>query len=162
MVCVLMDEQTINQIFELTYMNMSKIIPSTRSKEEDYALWRESFDKSLGIGIRHILYFQRDILRGYVSYTIRESSNDIYLNEIQIHPQLQGNGVTFGKLLSQFLKEIETCEVDTIRTYANNLNQRSQRIIQKIGFSIEAETDRGIRYRISKARLLKRFSHILI
>ena len=157
-----MDEQTINQMFELTYVNMSKIIPSTRPQEEDYALWRESFDKNLRNGTKHILYFRNNVLCGYVSYTIRESSNDIYLNEIQIHPQSQGDGVTFRKLLSQFLNEIGICKADTIRTYANNLNQRCQRIIQNIGFSIEEQTDRGVRYMIGKKRLLKRFNHLRI
>jgi hypothetical protein len=68
---------------------MSKIIPSVTTKEEDYTLWGESFDKGRRSGTKHILYFRRDVLRGYISYTIREFSNDIYWNEIQIHPQSQ-------------------------------------------------------------------------
>ena len=156
----LMDEQTINQMFELTYMNMSKIIPSATTKEEDYALWRESFDKGRKSGTKHILYFRHDVLRGYISYTIREYSNDIYWNEIQIHPQSQRDSITFRKLLSQFLNEIEVYEADTIRTYANNLNRRSQRLIQKLGFSIEAEIEKGVRYKISRTKFLRRLNHL--
>ena len=155
-----MDKQIIKQMFELTHTNMSRIIPSSTTKAEDYALWRKSFDKNQRSGTKHILHFRNDVLLGYISYTIRECSNDIYWNEIQIHPRSQGNGVVFRKLLLRFLNEIEAIEADTIRTYANNLNCVSQRLIRKVGFSIEERAERGVRYSIGKTKLLKRFDYL--
>lgn len=155
-----MDEQIIKQMFKLAHTNMSLIIPSSTTKDENYAIWRKSFDKNQISGTRHVLYFRHDVLFGYISYTIRECSNDICWNEIQIHPRSQGNGVVLKKLLSQFLNEIEVIEADTICTYANNLNRVSQKLIQKVGFSTEGKSERGVRYSIRKTKLLKRFDYL--
>jgi hypothetical protein len=37
------DEKLINQIFEVTHIGMTSVIPSTFSKEEGYRVWRETY-----------------------------------------------------------------------------------------------------------------------
>jgi hypothetical protein len=148
-----MDEDLIKHLHDLTYRNMTSIIPSSISKEEGYGLWRKSFDRNITEGTRYIVDLHNNYLRGYLSYTIRSSKKDIYLNDIQVEPLYQGNGVTAGRLFHEFLREIRDCEWHTIRTYANNLNSLSQHILQKLRFEVESRTERGLRYRIEKEKL---------
>jgi len=155
-----MDEATIRQMYDLLHMNMSQVIPSTMTKEEGYACWRKAFDENLSSGTRHILYQRRNILYGYISYTIQESSSEIYWNEVQVHPRVKLNGTCFRELLSRFLSEIADCRADTVRTYANNLNRVSQALLQEIGFERECQTERGVRYTISKAELMRRLGNL--
>jgi len=156
-----MDEKLIDQLHDLTYRNMTSIIPSSISKQEDYLLWRKSFDNNATIGTQHIIDLKDDVLRGYLSFTVRDSSKDIFINEVQIDPKYQGNGVTIGRLLLNFLREIQDCKFSIIRTYANNLNKRSQQLLQKIGFEVEGTTEKGIRFKISKEKLLIRYRNRL-
>lgn len=155
-----MDEATIRQMYDLLHMNMAKIVPSTMTKEEGYACWRKAFDENLRNGTRHILYQRRNILHGYISYTVWESSNEIYWNEVQIHPRVKLRGACLRELLSRFLSEIADCRADTVRTYANNLNRVSQALLEKIGFKRKSASERGVRYTISKAELARRLGNL--
>jgi len=47
-------------------------------------------------------------------------------------------------------------KVGSIRTYANRLNQRSQELCERMGFAVEGQTERGIRYRVSRRELMER------
>ena len=61
-------------------------------------------------------------------------------------------------LLGRFAEALEKAEVGTVRTYANRLNQKSQKLCQKIGFTVEGQNEQGIRCRIGKENLAKRLS----
>ena len=93
-----MSEQTVAEMFELAYSNMSAIIPAERSKDEDRTVWMDSFKKGLRQGTQHILHTRDGVLRGFLSYTVRQESNDLYLNELQISPSGQGHGLVLLQL----------------------------------------------------------------
>lgn len=151
-------EDIINQIFKITYMTMTAIIPSANKKDEDYRIWRESHIERLNNGDKFILLYGSKMLKGYLSYRIREDSADIFICDVIIHSDYQGDGKTFLRLLCHFLNECKNNKFNTIRTYANNLNRRSQSIIEKVGFIIDEQKHNGKIYCIDKNYLLKKFS----
>jgi GNAT superfamily N-acetyltransferase len=155
------DEQTIDRMFELIYANMYALMPTGNTKEQDYALWRKSFDEGLRNGMRHILCHRDGDLRGYLSYVIAEADSTIHLCELQTCPRSRGGGTTFRTLLSEFARRISDCAADTIRTYANDRNPVSQGLIEKLGFEAVEKTHGGKRYVISKEILLKRLSRLM-
>lgn len=155
-----MDEATIENIFDLTERNMSAVLGSTSTREEDYVQWRESFDRNLRVGTRYLLCEKDGLLRGYLAYTHRPSQRDLYVNEVQIHPQFRRSGITLRRLVTVFLDAVEHCECDTVRTYANGRNVLSQTILCKMGFEVTTETERGIRFCVDKALLVSRLNRL--
>jgi RimJ/RimL family protein N-acetyltransferase len=150
-----MDEAVAEAMCELAGANMSAIIPSTRTKAEDRALWFESFERGLRGGTRHILHWDGDgVLCGFLSFTVRPESDDVYLNEVQIKSGAQGHGVVLARLLGQLVTALREVTVSAVRTYANRLNGRSQKLCEKMGFSVEECTERGIRYHIARRDLM--------
>ena len=153
------DEGIIVRMFELLYLNMTPLVPLNGTRAEIYAEWRTAFDKNLEEGTRHIVDAADGFVRGYASYTIRDIEKDVYLNEVQIHPQFQGRGIILKNLARAFLREIEDSPARTVRTYANRLNARSQELLERAGFVIEERVERGIRYQTDRQELCKRFRH---
>lgn len=151
------DENIINQIFDITYMAMTEIIPSANKKDDDYRIWRKSHTERLNNGTKYILLYNDEILKGYLSYEIRENHADIFIGDVIIHSDYQGDGKTIFRLLHTFIKECKNCEFTTIRTYANNLNKRSQGIIEKAGFIVDEQRANGNIYCIDRNCLLKTF-----
>lgn len=130
--------------------------------EDQFVRWKDDvFCEGLKGGTRHVLMFEYQELRGFLSYTIPPGRREVYLNEFQIHPRFQGDGVTFRILLAQFLRQIGQIAYTSIRTYANGRNKRAQNLIERMGFTREGRTERGIRYRIMRAGVEARFQRWL-
>lgn len=149
------------KMFDLLEMNMSKIAPIDKDRDEIFNEWEESLDKCILTGTRHILIMGQHQLRGYLSYSICYTNKDIFLNEIQIHSLFQIDGVTIRKLLSIFLNEIQEYRSWNIKTYVNHRNENSNKLALKIGFELEEITERGRRYILSVETILSKFSSIL-
>lgn len=156
------EDSVLRSMFELVYLNMQMINPVPGTPDEVYAGWRESWERRWREDdIRCILNQDGGVLRGFIIYCCDKHSRIISIDELQIHPDFQRNGVTFRRLMSQFLSDIDASNCDTIRTYANKLNPFSPKLALKLGFEVYDETERGWRYRISKTVItekLKRFS----
>lgn len=97
------DEMLINQIFEVTHIGMTSVIPSTFSKEEGYKLWRETYEKRIRTGTTYILLFDGSILKGYLAFNLRFDKQDIYLEDLIILPKYQNDGRTAARLICAFL-----------------------------------------------------------
>ena len=158
-------ETTIRKMYDLLGSNMARIIPTSGpdwETPEEFEKWkRDVFLDKLRKRTRHILLLDNDNLKGFVSYTVPVEGTEIYLNEVQIKPHAQGDGVTSKRLLSYFLEQIDGLAYGSVRTYTNNLNERAQRLIEKVGFKRESETDRGIRYTITKRVLQDRLRRLI-
>lgn len=157
----MMDEQTINQMFELIHANMCTLMPTENTKEQDYKLWRQAFDEGLQNGMKHIPYHRDSDLKGYISYVVSDADSTVHLCEFQICPQYQRNSVAFRVLFSRFLREIKDCAANAVRTYANDRNPVSQSLIEKLGFEPEEKTRNGKRYVVSKESLIKCLSRLV-
>jgi hypothetical protein len=156
------DEALINQIFEVTHIGMTSVIPSNFSKEEGYKLWRETYDRRIRTGTTYILIFDESGLKGYLAYNLRFDKEDIYLEDLIILPKYQNDGRTAARLVCAFLNEIENSNLSIIRTYTNKLNKRMQGILSKAGFSVDEFTEKGIKYITTKEQLMKRYSNLML
>lgn len=149
-----MTEDMVRQMHDLTWANMTRIVPASEAREADYRKWRESFDRSEAAGTRHILHARAGSLRGYISYT--PSATEIYWNEPQVHPDDQGRGIVLRSLLDAFAAVLMRETAPAVRTYANRRNGRSQALLLKLGFTSAGTTERGVRYTIARGELLRR------
>ena len=105
----------------------------------------------------HLLLVDGQGLRGFLSFSAPSGSAEIYLNEIQIRPSARRDGVTLRRLMERFVIRVANLPHETIRTYANRLNDESQQLILKAGFRIESQTERDARFIGSKSSVLERF-----
>lgn len=150
-------DKIIRQMYELLGSNMTQVIPTSGSdwrSDAAFAKWRKDvFERNLSEGTRHLLLFDQRGLRGFVSYTAPPGAKEIYLNEFQIQPYAQCDGVTFKRLLFHFMNQINELPHASVRTYTNKHNGRAQRLIEKVGFQRGTQTRRGIRYTVRKDAL---------
>ena len=148
------DPIMVRQMYDLLGSNMTSMFgqtdPGWRSDEE-FQKWKtDVFTVGLEKGTRHILLSDEQGLRGFISFTAPEGELEVFINEVQIRPSSQSDGATLRRLLELFSARIAELPHATVRTYANRRNERSRRLIQKAGFRIHGETDRGIRFVASK------------
>ena len=151
----------IRQLCDLTRLNMNAIIPSGASEQEDNRQWRSAFEDNARRGTRYIIAMRDERMLGYIAYTARAPSDDIYWNEFQVHPAHQRHGWTFRELLLQFASELRERKETFVRTYANQRNVRSQALLEKLGFQVESSCERGLRYHIRKEALLAQLNRRL-
>jgi N-acetylglutamate synthase-like GNAT family acetyltransferase len=155
------DDNTISQIFELTYAAMTSVIPSTTLKEEDFKLWYENFGIRIKSGTIYILIFDDNVLKGYLAYKLHSESDCICIEDLIIHPKYQGDGITVARLLCCFFMKIENLNLSSIYTYTSKLNKKMQGILSKVGFSIYEYTDKGIKYIVTKEYLINKYAKLI-
>ncbi|EQB89538.1 hypothetical protein M918_20100 [Clostridium sp. BL8] len=156
------DSKVINEIFELTYIAMTTIIPSDTSKEEDFNLWYENFKLRLKNGTRYILMSNDNILKGYLAYSLHYENNSLCIEDLIIDPKYQGDGFTIARLICYFLVKVEGINLNNIYTYTSKLNTRMQGILDKAGFSIEEYNNKSIKYRIDKELITNKYSKLIL
>ena len=149
----------VRQMYDLLGSNMTAMLghsgPDWRSTDEFHKWKTNVFIAGLEKGTRHVFLSDELGLRGSVSFTAPAGGTEVYFNEVQIRPSSQGDGVTLRRLLELISARIARLPHTTLRTYSNRRNERSRRLIQKAGFRMDGETDRGIRFVASKAVLQK-------
>ena len=132
-------------MFKIISENMNKIIKSKNSLDEDYKIWKESMQKEIqNEQKRWIIALHENIIIGYFLYRVNNS--ELFLDEIQIKENYQGDKVTFIKLFSYLLNE----ELDdNVIVYAgiNKKNKKSQGIVKKFGFIKYEETKQSFKYK---------------
>lgn len=148
------------QMWYLLASNMTSILghdgPDWRT-EDDFSKWKDGvLLAGLVKDTFHLLLVDAQGLRGFLSFTVPPGGTDIYVNEIQIRPSAQKDGVTFRRLVERFATRVADLPQDTIRTYANRRNEESQQLILKAGFRIDSQAERGTRFAASKASVLAR------
>jgi len=151
----------IRNLYDLLGSNMAPVTGMPESDwntDEEFERWRRDvFCENAKKGVRHILLFEDQDLRGFLSYTVPSEAGEVYLNEFQIHPRFRGDGVTFRILLARFMRQVEQLPYSSIRTYTNSRNIAAQNLIEKMGFAREGRTGRGIRYVIARRGMETRF-----
>lgn len=150
-------ETMVRQMYELLGGNMTQIMgesDSTWRSDAEFLKWKNNvFLGAVHSNTSHILLIDQNGLRGFLSYTVAPEANEIYLNEIQIRPSCQCDGVTLRSLLRSFADRVRELPQDQVRAYSNKANTRVHGLVAKIGFEKIGETDRGYQYRIPKSRL---------
>lgn len=147
-------DSLVRQMYKLLGENMTRIVgkatPGWKSDAE-FSRWKR--DVFLGDGHRnksHLLLLDEEGLRGFLSYTAPDVGAEIYLNELQIRPSCQGDGLTLRCFIRGFAERIEQMPHERLRTYSNRANTRVHRLAAKCGFARVGETDRGYQYLMPK------------
>jgi len=154
-------DEVVRQMSDLLGSNMTRLTGCTHidwQSDANFQKWKHKvFLGDVQKHTRHILLVDDDGLKGFISYTVPPEASAIYLNEIQIRASAQGDGVTLRVLILRFLDEARRLPHKSVRTYTSKLNDRAQHLIEKAGFRLEEQTERGFRYTASKGNLLARF-----
>ncbi|MBO5215644.1 MAG: DMT family transporter [Clostridia bacterium] len=147
---------TLPAVFEITYENMTAIIPSDNDKESDYLLWKESVIKNIESGnTRYVLFYRGEKIIGYFQYRVE---NEFFcMDEMQIIKDEQGSGV-FRKVFAFLLPTLPD-SVTTAVAYANKRNEKSRNILLHLGFSAVGESASGnsIRYEGDYSNLKEKY-----
>lgn len=148
----------VRSMYELMGSNMTEVIPGSAPdwrEESHFQKWRS--EVFLGDGQRdtcHLLLSDGTGLRGFLSYTPSADGDEIYINELQIRPSCQCDAVTIRRLLAELARRVELLPHIRLKTYVNKANQRSQRLVMKIGFRRTGQSARGYSYEMTKQALL--------
>ena len=117
------------RMFELLYENMEEIAPSGLSVEQEW----EQFLSNVGPALEKmprqvILATDNDHLVGYVQYYTR--GDLLMVEEIQIRRGYRG--LLFLQLC-RFLMDVLPVEMKTVEAYADPRNEKSRRLMAKLG-----------------------------
>lgn len=130
-------------LFEILADNMTAISPTGNSRNDDYEYWLESISESLENPERKIILIKNNAeIIGYFQYCI--SSSTFNMEEIQLKPQYQGQGVfrkLYGFLLPKFCENIEF-----VTAYANKRNTKSLAILEHMGLECIGMSKNGNGY----------------
>ena len=139
-------EPLLPRMFEIISRNMREIAPSGHTLEEDCISWTQAMHEELRNPEKHwILLFSSNTLAGYTLYRI--SGDTLYMDEIQVAKGFQGDGRAFPMLMGKLLEDARAAGVETLFSYANRQNIKSQGILGAMGLQVYEETPRGLRYR---------------
>lgn len=154
-------ESLVRQMYDLLGGNMTEIVgESSRDWQSDaqFSRWKNRvFLGDVQSNTSHLLLVDQKGLRGFLSYTARPDTTEIYLNEVQIRPSCRADGVTLRRLIRRFAHWAEQMPHDTLRTYSNAANTNANALAAKAGFVNDGKTDRGNQYRIPKRVFLAKF-----
>lgn len=127
-------------LFAILWFNMNELEPSEYFFEEDFAVW---FDYNKNDTERKTILFVDEVIDrivGYFQYRLEE--HILWLDEIQILPDYQGQGLVYRPLMKYFLPQLPE-EIQYHQSYVNKKNLRSAAILEKMGAKAVSETPSG-------------------
>ena len=120
--------EILNDMFEIINNNMEDIVETNNSKEENYKIGA----------------FLDNTLVGYFLYRVLDKK--VYLDEVQLREDRQGDKITFISLMKELLNDEEIDDDYLVYLYVNDNNKRSLRVVQKLGFKEFEKLKKGKRY----------------
>jgi len=138
-------EEHLHALFDILYLNMSKIAPTGMTYEEDFNEWYGAvYPAFVNKDARQIiLIYDGENLIGFFQYYINDAT--FVMEEIQFIPEYQGKGV-FQKLFAR-LAAIVPSDIQTVEAYADRRNYKSQGILKHMGLKAVGEGKNGNTYR---------------
>jgi len=134
------------RMFTIISQNMREIAPTGSTLEEDRASWTQAMHEELHHPDQHwIFIFSGEELAGYTLYRI--VGDTLHMDEIQVAKGFQGDGRAFPMLMGKLLEDASAAGTETLVSYANRRNLKSQRILSAMSLKVYGETPRGFRYR---------------
>ena len=127
-----LDEKMLAKMFKIVSVNMSKLYNS-KITDADFEIW--SNNVSNNPQLKTIINYDGD-LNGYIQYMEFANEKKICICEFEIISTKQGNGITFNKLLKEFLNEHKSEKYNNYIVYGNisNSNIHSQDVFKHLGF----------------------------
>ena len=133
-----------NNLFRILAENMTKISSSGNRMADDYAMWKNSVAEGIKNGRKTIVIWDDNELIGFFMYLVVGST--LKMDECQIIEAYQGKHNTF-RMLFGYLFSILPQGIDTVSSYANKKNIKSNEILKHIGLKVYKETEHGYLYK---------------
>ncbi len=130
--CESLDETVLTKMFKIISKNMSKLY-NTKITDDDFKNWSNNILNNTQL--KTIINCD-DNLNGYIQYMEFTDEKKICICEFEIASNKQGDGITFNKLLKEFLLEHNSEEYKNYIVYGNisNSNIHSQDGFKHLGF----------------------------
>ena len=134
-------------MFEILATNMSAIAPTGNAYKEDMALWYNAVSDGLQRENRKIILILLDNIEliGFFQYYV--SGNLFMMEEIQLSKAWQGKENIFRRVYEFVVPQLSG--IKTVEAYANKRNEKSQRILEKLGLVVIGENKNGNSYHYS-------------
>ena len=133
-------ESVLPKLFEILHANMSRIVPTGNSYEDDYLRWMSCIKTALEKDPRQILLLlDEERIAGYFQYYV---NNGVFMmEEIQFRDEYKGIGL-FTELYRYLIKILPA---DTVyaEAYANKKNEKSIAVLTHLGLEITGENKNG-------------------
>lgn len=131
------------ELFKVLHGNMSLIAPTGGTFEEDFTVWQEYMVTAVREERRQIVLMRCDgELAGYFQY---DTGGGVFMmEEIQIKPQYQGNGMF--RELYRWLEDKIPGDIAYVEAYSNKDNLKSQGILERLGLERVGENRSGSSY----------------
>lgn len=128
----------LSRLFELFYENMSVIAPTGMAYEAERAAWLTNVSPALDKAPRQVLLaLDGEELAGFVMFYTREEL--LMVEEVQLRREYQG-GLLFLRLCRKLLADLPE-EVRTVEAYAHRQNDRSRKLMKRLGMEEVSEDD---------------------
>lgn len=141
-------EKYAGALFAILYDNMSLIVPTGNSREDDFTYWSKAVREGLKSDTRHIIIILIEDTKevaGYFQYSVHNGI--LMMEEIEIKKSYQGKSGIFRKLYGFVLGHIGE-DICFVEAYANKNNKKSLGILKKLGLSVVGENELGTRYHL--------------
>ena len=144
------------RLVDLFYENMSAIAPGGMAYEAERAEWLANVGPALDKAPRQMLLaLEGEKLAGYVMFYTREDL--LMVEEVQLRREYQG-GLLFLRLCRKLLADLP--EVCTVEAYAHRQNDRSRKLMNRLGMEEVPENSPFVHLRgeaeTVKGKLLRR------
>lgn len=137
-----------SELFSVLYDNMTQIVPTGNSREEDYKSWYKAVCGEMQSDKRHIIVISNGNMKeviGFFKYSINECV--FVMEDIQIKTSYRGKYNVFRTLYGFVLEDINE-DIRIVEAYADKKNTKSLGILEKLGLSIIGENKNGISYHL--------------
>lgn len=130
-------------LFEILYANMTLIVPTGCTYEEDYQTWFSYVYPAMQKPQRQIVVmYAGDSIIGYFQYDIRNET--LMMEEIQIKKPYHGSGV-FSAFYAWLVRQLPD-DIKTVEAYSNKKNIKSQSVLEHLGLTRCGENKNGNSY----------------
>lgn len=133
------EEKIAKQMFSIISDNMEIIL-----KTDEKSLYKTWYDNCIdNTKMKTIVLLDKDEVTGYIQY-LNENSG-VFLSEIQIRNQNQGDGKTFRELMRLFFNKANIIDSTIIQCKINPQNNKSINVFKHIGFIKKEKNNYEIR-----------------
>ena len=142
---VIVDELNFPAMFRILYANMSAIMPTGNSYDEDFAMWKTYAVPAIQEKNRKVVYFYAEgNLAGYFQYSLNQESDSLFMEDMQIQREHQGKGL-FSVFYKWFVRQLPN-GIQAVEAHAGKTNNKSQAVLEHLGLHKVGENCTGKSY----------------
>ena len=132
-------------MFRILYDNMSAIMPTGNSYDEDFAAWMTYAAPAIQEKKRKVVFFYADgELAGYFQYSLNPESDSLFMEDMQIRTVYQGSGL-FSAFYKWLVRQLPD-SIQTVEAHSGKPNHKSQAVLEHLGLRKIGENLTGNSY----------------